>query len=48
MSDHASRVQDATRTLLDAELRLASLRKVVESASMTTSASRCAANKANR
>ena len=30
MSDHASRVQDATRTLLEAELRLASLRKVVE------------------
>ena len=29
-SDHASRVQDATRTLLEAELRLASLRKVVE------------------
>ena len=30
VSDHASRVQDATRTLLEAELRLASLRKVVE------------------
>ena len=30
VSDHASRVQDATRTLLDAELRLARLRQVVE------------------
>ena len=30
VSDHASRVQDAARTLLEAELRLASLRKVVE------------------
>ena len=30
VSDHASRVQDATRTLLEAELRLASLRKVLE------------------
>ena len=30
VGDHASRVQDATRTLLEAELRLASLRKVVE------------------
>ena len=30
VSDHASRVHDATRTLLEAELRLASLRKVVE------------------
>ena len=30
VGDHASRVQDATRTLLDAELRLASLRKVLE------------------
>ena len=30
VDDHASRVQDATRTLLEAELRLASLRKVVE------------------
>ena len=30
VSDHASRVQGATRTLLEAELRLASLRKVVE------------------
>lgn len=30
VSDHASRVQGATCTLLEAELRLASLRKVVE------------------
>ncbi|WP_087743642.1 MULTISPECIES: flagellar export protein FliJ [unclassified Acidovorax] len=30
VDEHASRVQDATRNLLDAELRLASLRKVVE------------------
>ncbi len=30
VGEHASRVQDATRNLLDAELRLASLRKVVE------------------
>jgi flagellar FliJ protein len=30
VGDHAGRVQAATRALLDAELRLASLRKVVE------------------
>ena len=30
VGDHASRVQGATRALLEAELRLASLRKVVE------------------
>ena len=30
VADHAGRVQAATRALLDAELRLASLRKVVE------------------
>ena len=30
VNEHASRVQEATRMLLEAELRLASLRKVVE------------------